>query len=497
MNLEHNTLSLDFSHPCLTSSHSSLASKSLKSLIIMPFLTSAKSSDSQDGLYSTFHEDVDSPTKTYLETLSQRAENSSSINPPFSPVKEQPPEILSEIFSRCVLGTVCLDDVRVFTAPWSLTHVCQTWRQLALGMPTLWNDLSILALRYSPKRWEYMKSILKVFLARTSTSLISLEIMVPYDWDRRDPHKPGRSGRPCPPVIESLVHVLQPYLGRINHLSLIPLEWLGFLLQLPGGVVAALESISLTFYEYVQRPEFIDSDYFPTSVITILDQTPHLRKATITSAGAGLHPNALRFPWSQLTHLHFIRTWITFAEGHGVLRQCTNLVSCGFGIATDKEWLPNTPDTILENLESLVVEGKDGDYGRFLQPFVLPALKKFGIHSTSGSVWSAEDLTTLIVRSSCSLERLEAGGLKQDTISALLSQAPSFKELLLLSMRPDHFRGILSTIVRGDLTPNLRTLGYDPEGIKASIDVMEPPPTHSAPRFTRVHGHYVSRQNAL
>lgn len=58
-----------------------------------------------------------------------------------APVRRLPTELLREVFYWCFEGHPCV--------AWLLSAVCRTWRQLALGMHTLWSKVSHVHPAYS------------------------------------------------------------------------------------------------------------------------------------------------------------------------------------------------------------------------------------------------------------------------------------------------------------------------------------------------------------
>ncbi|KAF7291092.1 hypothetical protein MKEN_01491100 [Mycena kentingensis (nom. inval.)] len=64
-------------------------------------------------------------------------------------IQKMPLELLSDIFKLSIAEprhAIRLDGVSVGLrrpAPWSLGHVCRSWRATALGYPALWNTLLV------------------------------------------------------------------------------------------------------------------------------------------------------------------------------------------------------------------------------------------------------------------------------------------------------------------------------------------------------------------
>ncbi|KAJ7656023.1 hypothetical protein DFH06DRAFT_992103, partial [Mycena polygramma] len=60
-----------------------------------------------------------------------------------SPIRRVPPEIICEIFSWTLPYTRRVAGVTTTEAPWYLGHISRSWRETALGFPSLWTFISI------------------------------------------------------------------------------------------------------------------------------------------------------------------------------------------------------------------------------------------------------------------------------------------------------------------------------------------------------------------
>ena len=84
-----------------------------------------------------------------------------------------PPETLSHVF-QIVSEDAAEDSVR---AAVNLSHVCRSWRRLALGTPRLWTRVELWG------RWEKIVA----FLERSKASLIDIYLMPPRkEWSLKD-----------------------------------------------------------------------------------------------------------------------------------------------------------------------------------------------------------------------------------------------------------------------------------------------------------------------
>ncbi|KIK64527.1 hypothetical protein GYMLUDRAFT_71343 [Collybiopsis luxurians FD-317 M1] len=85
-------------------------------------------------------------------------------------------DVLLEIFSACVtqrnLRDTCLD---ISQAPWTLTQVCQNWRDVVVSSPLLWTLVSVQIDRVHCAE-SRMPFILELFLSRSSTCRLDINI---------------------------------------------------------------------------------------------------------------------------------------------------------------------------------------------------------------------------------------------------------------------------------------------------------------------------------
>ncbi|KAF9492186.1 hypothetical protein BDN71DRAFT_1397071, partial [Pleurotus eryngii] len=71
-----------------------------------------------------------------------------------SKTKNLPPEILSTIF-----GTLHRDIVQHSYQEWiAVTHVCRTWRNIALDDPLLWSDITVVPTNWIPEAFARSKA---------------------------------------------------------------------------------------------------------------------------------------------------------------------------------------------------------------------------------------------------------------------------------------------------------------------------------------------------
>jgi hypothetical protein len=138
------------------------------------------------------------------------------------PMRKMPPEILGEIFLFCVSGTLVIPSEELDTL-WSVTQTCSEWRNVAVGMPHLWNDLKLILANGSSSNRETISFTLRC-LNNCLNSSISIDIM--------------ESSFGSPPG--SIAHLV-PHASRIHKLS-IHLFWF----DLAALVIPMLQDLEIT-----------------------------------------------------------------------------------------------------------------------------------------------------------------------------------------------------------------------------------------------------------
>ncbi|KAJ7622429.1 hypothetical protein FB45DRAFT_1091395, partial [Roridomyces roridus] len=59
-----------------------------------------------------------------------------------SPIRRLPPELVAEIL-KLVPFTRKIEDKTIRQPPWTLGHICRSWRETALGCPFLWRSFTL------------------------------------------------------------------------------------------------------------------------------------------------------------------------------------------------------------------------------------------------------------------------------------------------------------------------------------------------------------------
>ncbi|KAK0479829.1 hypothetical protein EDD18DRAFT_1440537 [Armillaria luteobubalina] len=81
---------------------------------------------------------------TRLKDRNQALENHVNAKKILSPSRRLSPELLTEIFIRCSSSYIEYDsplDPRAL--PWTVSHVCRKWREVAIGTPEIWSSIRL------------------------------------------------------------------------------------------------------------------------------------------------------------------------------------------------------------------------------------------------------------------------------------------------------------------------------------------------------------------
>ncbi|KAF8887812.1 hypothetical protein BD779DRAFT_1672629 [Infundibulicybe gibba] len=322
-----------------------------------------------------------------------------------STAQDLPADILREIFIRCLPRAAYLPILAIKDEPRiTLSHVCSSWRVIALSTPEMWTEITIDSSRVSDNfqiQDRYMA--LEAWLSRSSPRLFTFKLMDKFGLTQ--------------PVLSNLIF---PNLHRCRHLSLTlsrkqSLE----LLTLPSACFSQMETIKITDYGSTAE------DVAKNTVHTF-QNSPKLSHASFRfySLNNSMNIRDLNLPWRQLTSLSITRPRISAASCLDIFQQCTLLVDCNLHLSS-------VPDSVLRDiglrpgpiylhsLRALALDfapeaHMDALMARlagnavFLNALHLPNLRSF--QSMSQLHWSFSKLHSFLAPSSKSLQTLDLRG---------------------------------------------------------------------------------------
>ena len=306
-------------------------------------------------------------------------------------IRRLPPEILSEIFVRCLPSETYIRP-KTKTAPLLLMGVCSGWRKVALGTPRLWCSLSV---RPSHRGEQQGLFVYHDWLARARARPLLLAV------DTRQP-------RQSPMWRDEVTELLQPYTSRTVRLHVI----------FDKTTVPNLLLKDVPMLEHLTLKSNVPED----PDIVIVQPEPRLRSLTLTRIvfSAGVR-SAFEHYWAHLTQLRFTlgRKHLLNFEIEGpvvltLLALCPHLQDLAFSsvdISPDDAGTYAARALMHSNLNSLDVRVLRGtDF--FLDALTLPALKYLKIRDSyiSPSTWRQNEFRGFVARSQCPLETLKIHG---------------------------------------------------------------------------------------
>lgn len=369
-----------------------------------------------------------------------------------APHRKLPNELLSKIFIHCVADVLIIPPGHRDPL-WTLIHVCSKWRQVALGTPSLWNQLQIDYSHPRPNQLDQNFWVKQLF-SRTDYA---------FTLDIRNTSEVSRHHDTDP--INTLI---VPHIRRLKGLTLdSSAADIDPLFELPPGTAEVLEEVSICV---------TGQNYIPLGPVTVLQHAPRLRRVTFKVSH--FHPNIYRLPWAQLSELYLPESDIHPDIGYAILSSCTSLVRCTLKLkrspvvaASSQEHLP----LALPHLSSLVIHvGKCSDYNRFFQRFAFPRLSSFEvIDQDTLRTWDPS-LTPVITRSPL-LQRVSLLlPIRHSDIESFLEKTSSIVELCIPrgNTIPDL---TLAKIALGKLVPKLESLTckLDRNSLTAHLNMVE------------------------
>jgi hypothetical protein len=306
------------------------------------------------------------------------------VSPPPSHISRLAIELLAEIF-LAVPGRDAMRSV--------FCGVCRAWRLIALSTPRLWTSISL-----ELREWQFdmQMSYLQTIFERSGSLPLSVTL---WTFDEAMEIDETSDGSPSP------IPTLMPYLSRIQNLSVsLSVVGLQSLSRLPAGSLPLLEHCSID----VSAPE---RRYDGLRPITVLESARRLRSLSLTDVlGDSLpifSPTLLRLP-PQLVRLS-LETSVTPSQLLDLLRQCPNLEHLGrlnFIASSDH----SRGAVVLPRLGALDISVEDWFPGdTFFRHLTVPSLKVLEVSFLEGEEWPSGTFNSLLLRSSCPLERLSLG----------------------------------------------------------------------------------------
>ncbi|KAJ7834297.1 hypothetical protein B0H13DRAFT_223461 [Mycena leptocephala] len=285
------------------------------------------------------------------------------------PVLTLPNEIVSEIFIHFLPAYPQYPPLTGLLSPTLLTHICRTWRGIALGTPALWSAIGTSYFDGIPLKQKAY--IFDLWLTRSRFCPLSLRFE-------------DETG-----VAEILAAVI-PHRARWEHLELEGLS--PSHRPIIEGPMPLLRHLRLAYIKY------------PATDVLAFRDVPLLRSVILDAEAVP----SIMLPWAQLTSLTLLSVYPR--EYVPVLQKTLNLVHCELEVCFDGDNNQPGPDIALPCLESLAIFDLDGPLLDLLGTFIVPALHRLEIPEGFLGTSPLDSLTGFISKSGCKLEKVHIAG---------------------------------------------------------------------------------------
>ncbi|KAJ6511899.1 hypothetical protein C8R47DRAFT_671884, partial [Mycena vitilis] len=255
-------------------------------------------------------------TLAHLTRLrARRVDILTDLNALTAPILNLPPELVCEIFERCLPPPHTLPSAR--DAPLLLGHVCRRWRGIALSLPTLWNSINVAAVLAKHPRPGVLAS-LDTWLERAGGAALSVSIVLGPE-NYRTMLDEMRLGIARSAVFRTLRHSSHRWreLEIVRRLE----EYPALLHREDPWNLPQLVKLTLLLTPSGRHPSA-----FPPNMLSNLMDAPLLREVHLM----GFAPTNLLLPWAQLTAVH--AEHLLPIECLQTIAQTTNLTTATFSI---------------------------------------------------------------------------------------------------------------------------------------------------------------------
>ncbi|KAJ7066380.1 hypothetical protein C8F01DRAFT_1123077 [Mycena amicta] len=393
-----------------------------------------------------------------------------------APHKRLPPELLCLIFGFCVPSPIILPP-SPDTPVLAIAHTSRLWRHTLLHIPNLWCNLFLdftncskpLRLLQYAKIWLSHSDTL--ITLRNSTSRWGERLLLKHDID----------------IVRELV---APFASRYREIDLRFVEAsIDDFFCLPRQSIDNLEVLYLETLGFTMP--FSSSSSCQT--LDVFRSAPRLRRVLLSTDMCSIDPAVLGLPWSQLTALHFIATYIPPLSMHAVFRAAPNLEECSCSIvqidAVVVSELDSLPGCVLGKLRVLMIEfaltfpeATPEDYAfPFLRPLTLPALADLELRPLEAGFVPATPFPytayqALLSRSQFTLTRLAILHylISPAQLLHILRGMPSLKTFQLYLWETTEWDAdVLAGIREGWLLPQLESLTFSMYPLEDVLHALE------------------------
>ncbi|KAJ7108421.1 hypothetical protein C8R43DRAFT_1080050 [Mycena crocata] len=300
------------------------------------------------------------------------------------PVLTLPNEITSEIFLRLVPPYPSCPPVKRGLSPILLTHICRTWRNIALASPALWRAIRVVVRHVAPEKIETQTKLIDMWLNRSGSCSLSIQLDAHSVWQR-----------------EGQLKLIQSLTAHCSRWEYVELEYLvPEMISFFSGQTPLLRHLQLSLQD-IEGPPFFNME---------IDGVTLLRSAVLGVDASG----SVTLPWQQLTSLTLDP--IIPRQCTQVLQQTPNLLHCELVLREDDS--NEEGDVVLPCLQSLLLSAIEEDLWEYEVPinstlylsrFTTPALQRLEVADGPDTIAA---LVSFISRSGCKLQELQVVGIE-------------------------------------------------------------------------------------
>ncbi|KAG6856724.1 hypothetical protein H0H87_001324 [Tephrocybe sp. NHM501043] len=369
--------------------------------------------------------------------------------------KRLPLELLREIFLFSASNNTYPPKP---TVPWTLRHVCSSWREIILSEVSIWNDV-VLDHPLFQKDCERLNFWIDATISTLHPLSICIDTSYRYDtFSTQIAHS-------------SVIVPLGP------HIHTLSIDAYRDFFSLSAGFLPSLQRLSI---HNIDDSFFLggwNSSHRPTCFIDM----GSLRSLHLSFSTLQRRVYVPELPFHQLTSL-MITTDAEYAglqpsDALGILRRCPLLEDCQLYLTMPKEMIPQVDPVHLSHLSELKL--KLGLNQWFLDNLITPVLEKIEIED--GSVVELSpvlaNVAELVLRSECSLYSVEdqsrtVSGKPNLISSRALDALSSVTELFAFEAN-FYTDEIVAKIASGELLPHIERSILDATGQAAIRSLTE------------------------
>jgi hypothetical protein len=269
------------------------------------------------------------------------------------PVLTLPNEIVSEIFTQFLPGYPRFPPLTGPHSPTFLTHICRTWREIAVSAPSLWRAIS-LSFDFDNISFKQQARISNLWLKRSRGCPLSIQI---------DGAGDGTYTADISELLKSVVR----HRTRCQSLKL----------QVSPSQLRAIEG-SMPFLRHLDLVLGVDAMFAMKMTSVALGELPLLRSVALNDIAA----SRVILPWAQLTSL--LLGGVYLRECVPIFRQSSNLLHCKLHLFYSVD--DSSVNITHLRLESLVLydpraldNAKYQPPSQYLESFNTPALRSLHV----------------------------------------------------------------------------------------------------------------------